>query len=161
MYSPRWMKGLSKGKESACQCRLTRDANLIPGSGRSPGKGNENLLQYSCWKIPWTEEPHGLQFMGLPRVVHDWATECAHAHIRTHRWMKRLYDILEKAKLWRQSNGQWLPGVGVRGEGQMGYKCFWGQWTLWYRNDGCMSHYMLVQIRIISDISYALQVVMA
>ena len=25
-----------------------RDADLIPGSGRSPGEGNGNPLQYSC-----------------------------------------------------------------------------------------------------------------
>ena len=25
-----------------------RDMDLIPGSGRSPGEGNGNLLQYSC-----------------------------------------------------------------------------------------------------------------
>ena len=24
-----------------------------------------------AWKIPWTEEPGGLQFMGLQRVAHD------------------------------------------------------------------------------------------
>ena len=24
-----------------------------------------------AWKIPWTEEPGGLQFMGLHRVGHD------------------------------------------------------------------------------------------
>ena len=28
-----------------------------------------------AWKIPWTEEPGRLQFMGLQRVWHDWATE--------------------------------------------------------------------------------------
>ena len=27
------------------------------------------------WKIPWMEEPGGLQSMGLQRVRHDWATE--------------------------------------------------------------------------------------
>ena len=27
-----------------------------------------------AWKIPWTEEPGGLQSMGLLRVRHDWAT---------------------------------------------------------------------------------------
>ena len=27
-----------------------------------------------AWKIPWTEEPGGLQSMGLLRVGHDWAT---------------------------------------------------------------------------------------
>ena len=27
-----------------------------------------------AWKIPWMEEPGGLQSMGSRRVVHDWAT---------------------------------------------------------------------------------------
>ena len=27
-----------------------------------------------AWKIPWTEEPGGLQSMGSQRVRHDWAT---------------------------------------------------------------------------------------
>ena len=26
------------------------------------------------WRIPWTEEPGGLQSMGLQRVGHDWVT---------------------------------------------------------------------------------------
>ena len=43
------------------------DTNLIPGSGRSSGGGNDNPLQYSCLE----EEPGGLQFMGLQRVEHD------------------------------------------------------------------------------------------
>ena len=29
-----------------------RDACLIPGLGRSPGEGNDNLLQYSCLENP-------------------------------------------------------------------------------------------------------------
>ena len=40
------------------------DMGSIPGSGRSPGVGNGNPLQYSCWKIPWTEEPGGIQSTG-------------------------------------------------------------------------------------------------
>ena len=24
-----------------------------------------------AWRTPWTEEPHGLQYMGLQRVRHD------------------------------------------------------------------------------------------
>ena len=27
-----------------------------------------------AWRIPWTEEPGGLQSLGLQRVGHDWAT---------------------------------------------------------------------------------------
>ena len=34
-----------------------RDAISIPGSGRSPGGGNGNPLQYSYPENPWTEEP--------------------------------------------------------------------------------------------------------
>ena len=36
-------------------------------SGRSPGEGNGNPRQYSCWEIPWTEEPGRLQFMGAAK----------------------------------------------------------------------------------------------
>ena len=48
-----------------------RDMGLIPGLGRSPGGRNGNPLPYSCWKIPWTEEPGGLQSVGSQRVGHD------------------------------------------------------------------------------------------
>ena len=37
------------------------DSVFIPGPERSSGEGNGNLLKYSCRKIPWTEEPSGLQ----------------------------------------------------------------------------------------------------
>ena len=37
--------GGSDGKASAC---IAGDLGLIPGSGRSPGEGNGNPLQYSC-----------------------------------------------------------------------------------------------------------------
>ena len=41
--------GGSDGKESACS---VGDPSSIPGSGRSPGEGNGNPLQYSCLKTP-------------------------------------------------------------------------------------------------------------
>ena len=41
------------------------DSDSIPGLGRSPGEGNGNPLQYSCLENPWTEEPGGLQSLGL------------------------------------------------------------------------------------------------
>ena len=34
--------------EPVCQCRRLKDTGLIPGSGRSPGVGPGNPLQYSC-----------------------------------------------------------------------------------------------------------------
>ena len=39
----------SFGKESACNAGVP---GSIPGSGRSPGEGNGNSLQYSCPENP-------------------------------------------------------------------------------------------------------------
>ena len=47
------------------------DLGSIPGLGRFPGEGNGSPLQYSCWKIPWTEEPGRFQSMGLQRAGHN------------------------------------------------------------------------------------------
>ena len=56
---PKW----HSGKESAASARDTRDVGLIPGSGRSPGVGNGDLLQYSCLQsstdrgdCPWSHK---------------------------------------------------------------------------------------------------------
>ena len=51
------------------------DAGLITGSGRSHGEGHSNPFQYSCLGNPWTEEPGGLQSMGLQIVEHNLATK--------------------------------------------------------------------------------------
>ena len=32
-----------------------------------------------AWRIPWTEEPGGLRFIGLQRIEHDWS-DLAHVH---------------------------------------------------------------------------------
>ena len=48
-----------------------RDAGSIPRSGRSPGGGHGNPLQYSYLENPMVEEPSGLQSMGSQRVGHD------------------------------------------------------------------------------------------
>ena len=57
------------------------DPSSIPGLGRSPGEGKGSIFQYSClensWRLPWTEEPGGLQSMGSQRVGHNLETECA------------------------------------------------------------------------------------
>ena len=58
-------------KESACNAGVAGDTSSILGSGRSPGRGHSNPLQYSCLEIPWIEEPGGLQSTGSQRVGHD------------------------------------------------------------------------------------------
>ena len=41
-------------KNPPVNARDPRDTHLIPGSGRSPGVGNGNPLQYSCLENPVT-----------------------------------------------------------------------------------------------------------
>ena len=54
--------GGSEGKVSTCNAG---DPGSIPGSGRSPGEGNGNPLQYSCLENPtdggaWWATVHGV-----------------------------------------------------------------------------------------------------
>ena len=47
------------------------DAGSIPGSGRSPGEGNGNLLQYSCLENPMDRGAGGLQSTGPQKSQMD------------------------------------------------------------------------------------------
>ena len=50
-----------------------------------------------AWKIPWTEEPGGLQSMGSPRVGHDWVTSLS------------LFTFMRWRRKW-QPSPVFLPG---------------------------------------------------
>ena len=59
----------------------TKGVGLIPGLGRSPGVGNDNLLQYSCLGNSmdiafWQATVHG--------VATSWTQLCLHTHTHTH-----------------------------------------------------------------------------
>ena len=47
-----------------------QDMGSLPGLGRSLGGGNVNPLGILNWKIPWTEEPGGLQSMESDMTEH-------------------------------------------------------------------------------------------
>ena len=48
-----------------------RGTDLIPRSERSPGGGTATHSSILAWRIPYTEEPGGLQSIGLQRIGHD------------------------------------------------------------------------------------------
>ena len=62
----------SVGKESA---NNAGDPGSIPGSGRSPGKGNGNPLHYSCLENPMDRGAWQAIVHGVARVGHDLATK--------------------------------------------------------------------------------------
>ena len=61
--------GGTSGKEPTCQCRDIRDADSIPGLGRSPGGGHGNPLQYSCLENP---KDRGAWQATFQRVTKSW-----------------------------------------------------------------------------------------
>ena len=47
------------------------DVGSISGWGRSLEKGMATHSSILAWRIPWSEEPGGLQYMGSQRAGHD------------------------------------------------------------------------------------------
>ena len=93
-----WRSGLSRASQVAptCQCTRLRDTSLIPGLGRSPGRGHGNPLQYSClenpkdrgawrakvwWSCKESEETEAPQYAVFPQLhiilwVPSWPHPC-------------------------------------------------------------------------------------
>ena len=61
-----YLPGSSDSKASACNAG---DLGSIPGSGRSPGEGNGNALQYSCLENPMDR---GAWWATVPGVAKSW-----------------------------------------------------------------------------------------
>ena len=73
---------ISDGKASACNAG---DLGLIPGSGRHPGEGNGNPLQYSC---PENSMDRGAWWA----IVHEVAKSQTQLRLRhTHRFKTQEY----------------------------------------------------------------------
>ena len=69
--------GGSEGKESACNAG---DPGLIPRSGRSPGEGHGNPLQYSSLENLMDRGAGRLQSTGWERVRHNGVTNTSTFH---------------------------------------------------------------------------------
>ena len=63
--------GGASGKEPTCQCRSHETRVRSPGLEEPPEKGVAIHSSILAWRIPRTEEPGGLQSMGLYRVKHN------------------------------------------------------------------------------------------
>ena len=74
-------------KNLAAKAEDVTDAGSIPGSGRSPGEGMSTHSSILTWRIPWTEEPGGLQSMGLQ-------SQSRLKRLSMHAWMHYTYICL-------------------------------------------------------------------
>ena len=62
-------------KNSPVNARELRDPGSIPGSGRSPGGGNDNPLQYCCLE---TSMDRGAWQATVQGVTKSWTQLCTH-----------------------------------------------------------------------------------
>ena len=69
------------------QCKEIEENNRM-GKTRDVFREKEMATHSSilAWRIPWTEEPGGLQAMGLQRVRHNWATSHTHTHTQVRKY---------------------------------------------------------------------------
>ena len=52
---------------------------LVPSLGQEdPLETMTSHSNFLAWRIPWTEEPGGLQFIGSHRIGHDWSDLAHH-----------------------------------------------------------------------------------
>ena len=89
--SSRGLPGGTSDKESTCSTGDPRDAGSFSGSGRSLQEEMATRGSILAWEIPWTEEPGGLQLMGLQWLGHNCAqwlstvsSRCTHV-VAKHR----------------------------------------------------------------------------
>ena len=60
------------GEEPSCQCRRHKRLRFDPWGREDPlEEGMATLSNVLAWRIPWTEEPGGLESTGLQRVGHN------------------------------------------------------------------------------------------
>ena len=80
-----------------------------------------------AWKIPWTEEPGRLQFMGSLRVGHDWATSLS------------LFTFTHWRRKW-QPTPVFLPGES-QGQGSLVGCRLWGHTQLKWLSSSSSKNY--------------------
>ena len=66
-----------------------------------------------AWKVPWTEEPGGLQSMGSLRVGHDWATSLTFHFHALEKEMATHSSILTWRIPWTEKPGG-LQSMGLQ-----------------------------------------------
>ena len=65
---------------------VMQETCLIPGSGRSPGEGNGNPLQYSCLENPMER---GAWWAIVHRVSKSWTRLCDYTTLHTQTVVKK------------------------------------------------------------------------
>ena len=60
-----------------------------------------------AWRIPWTEEPGGLQSMRMPRVGHDWV----HTYTKSDKELPRTSLVVQRLRICLPMQGPWVQSL--------------------------------------------------
>ena len=75
----------ASGKGPACQETQEMQGKSL-GQEDPPEEGTATHSSILAWRIPWTQEPYGLQSMGSPRVGQDGSDLAQHrAQLMTYK----------------------------------------------------------------------------
>ena len=77
-----------------------RDADSIPGSGRSPGGGPGKPLQYSSWDNPMNTQAWWATAMGSHRVGHDWSDWACTQRNKDHTILSTAVVVQSLSCVW-------------------------------------------------------------
>ena len=72
----------------------SRDMGLIPGSGRLPGTGNDNPLQYSCLENPMDRGAWWAAVHGVEKESDTVKQLSMHIHSNIHIYIMYIYIYL-------------------------------------------------------------------
>ena len=95
---------------------MLRDADLIPGSGRSLGGGHGNLLQYSCLENPmgrgawWATVHRVARSQTRLKQLHTHTHTHTRTHTRTHTHLTQHSNSLKERVQWARTK-KWLSPV--------------------------------------------------
>ena len=109
-----WKQGLPRwfsGNAFTCQCRRQRHVSLTPGSGRSPGIGNDNSLQYSCLE---NSMDRGVWRAAVHKVAKSQTQLSTHMQLKTYKktpqcFKKKNSGINVCFQLWQSIWNQIVP----------------------------------------------------
>ena len=98
-----------------------------------------------AWKIPWTEEPGGLQSMGSQRVKHNWAAERT-AHSKHLLITDTTFLAMKQIHMDHMKVLECLSRVPLKGPFQGShYKTLWvlvcAQWVVKNNNNDTRRHF--------------------